>query len=330
MNAAEAALAPADVLRQRLLLAFGAPLRSLIVDRERRVALLATVSVLAALAGACLAPLWMLVLGPVVLGVPHLLADLRYLVVRPGLHRRAALWLAVGLPLIALAVSDSVWPGLAAAAGALLVSRGSASRKILGLLAILALVLGARSLGGLRTGVVASHLHNLVAVAFWWTWRPRKGRLHWIPLGLCAAGVAFLLWGPPLEPVLSGPLGGLGLERMARVLSGGAPAAWALRLALLYAFGQGVHYAVWLRLMPEEDRARGVPRSFRASLRALHRDMGPWILGASALAALAIALWAVADLAAARAGYFRLALFHGHLELAALALLWAEGRLDRA
>jgi molybdate transport system substrate-binding protein len=44
--------------------------------------------------GTALIPLWMLALGPILLGVPHLLADLRYCVFRPGWHRQAAIWVA--------------------------------------------------------------------------------------------------------------------------------------------------------------------------------------------------------------------------------------------
>ena len=47
-----------------------------------------------------------LAVGPLVLGVPHLVADLRYLVVRPGLHRRAAFW-----PVAVSALASS-WFGL--------------------------------------------------------------------------------------------------------------------------------------------------------------------------------------------------------------------------
>ena len=46
-----------------------------------------------------LAPWWAFALGPIVLGVPHLVADIPYLVVQPGLHRRGALLAAVGFPL---------------------------------------------------------------------------------------------------------------------------------------------------------------------------------------------------------------------------------------
>ena len=317
-------LSPADALRSRILRGF-AP-RSLLVHREKRVAALGTATVLAAFAGSCLAPVWMLALSPLVLGVPHLLADLRYLVVRPGLHRRPRLWIAAGLPLGALAVGDGtwVWPGLAAAGGALLVARGTLGRRLVGLAALAILCAWTRSLGP-TAGVVFAHLHNVLALALWWAWRPRRGRWHWIPLGLAAAG-AWILFALPFSGDASTSLGGLSLGALAASLSGGLSPDLGLRLAVGFAFGQALHYAVWLRLLPEEDRARPVPRSFSSSFRALKADFGAWPLALAGSAALGIALWAVADLAAARAGYFRLSLFHGHLELAAAALFWVEGR----
>lgn len=45
-------------------------------------------------------PFWLLALGPIVWGVPHVVADIRYLIIRPGLHRRKVLWFAVGIPLL--------------------------------------------------------------------------------------------------------------------------------------------------------------------------------------------------------------------------------------
>ena len=72
----------------------------------------------------------------------------------------------------------------------------------------------------------------------------------------------------------------------------------------------------------DEDRPQRTPRSFAASYRALRKDFGGWALVAVTLFAFAIALWAVFDLATARADYLRMTIFHGHLELAALALWW--------
>jgi hypothetical protein len=87
-----------------------------------------------------------------------------------------------------------------------------------------------------------------------------------------------------------------------------------------------VHYGVWLRLVPEEDRPREAPRPFASSFRALRDDLGLVVLGAAILAAVGLAAWAAFDVLAARAGYLRFANFHGQLELAAAALFALEGR----
>jgi hypothetical protein len=101
----------------------------------------------------------------------------------------------------------------------------------------------------------------------------------------------------------------------------------SVRLVLLYAFAQATHYVVWLRLVPEDDRPSKSPRSYGQSFRALTGDLGGLLLWVSVIGALALVGWAVFAPGAARDGYLRLAFFHGHLELAAGALLWAEGRL---
>src|SRR5689334_14076366 len=90
----ETVLAPVDFVRRRALRALGAYARPLMRDRELRVALMATAVVVTAFATTMLAPLWMLALGPLVLGVPHVVADLRYVWVRPGYAERRALWIA--------------------------------------------------------------------------------------------------------------------------------------------------------------------------------------------------------------------------------------------
>jgi hypothetical protein len=97
-------------------------------------------------------------------------------------------------------------------------------------------------------------------------------------------------------------------------------------LVLLFGFAQAVHYGVWLRLIPEEDRPQPTPRTFASSFRALRQDLGPWLLGAGAAFATGLAMWAMIDLAQARAGYLRMALFHGYVEVAAAAFLFVEGR----
>ena len=82
---------------------------------------------------------------------------------------------------------------------------------------------------------------------------------------------------------LAPPDSGLDVESLSRGL---APPwidpDWTLRLLLLFAFAQAVHYAVWTRLIPDDARPRPGQRSFAGSYRALVADCGrPLVLVAS-------------------------------------------------
>jgi hypothetical protein len=104
----------------------------------------------------------------------------------------------------------------------------------------------------------------------------------------------------------------------------------APRFVLFFAFAQAAHYVVWLHLVPEEDRARPTPRSFRQGYRALRRDVGSAVLWAAIACAAVVAAVALASVALARDVYLGMAFFHAHLELIAAAIFWAEGsRLAR-
>ena len=322
-------LEPLEALRRGWMRALGPAARPLWRDPELRGALLGVLAVGGALLGTLVVPLWLLAISPLVLGVPHLLADLRYLVARPGLHRRPLLVVGVGVPLLAAGLGLGMRAGLLAILMALLGVDGSRGRKAVGA----ALLLGAAYWGyrndyyWLELGL--AHLHNGVGVVLWWLWRPRRRGLHLIPLVLFAAAGALLLAGTvqPLAAALSAVAGPaeLSVDYHLDVLTPGLSPVWGLRLLLLYAYAQAVHYSVWLRLIPEEDRDRLTPRTFRASLQALRADLGAPLLVLATAVGSALALWALRDLMAARIGYFRLALFHGYLELCALAMWWAAG-----
>jgi hypothetical protein len=325
----EALLAPVDALRTAFYRALAPCCAGLFADRARRVAWLGGGSVVLAFVLTVTVPLWLLTLGPLLLGVPHLLADFRYLVVRPGLHRRAALCGLAALPLVACGFGAPAWVGLLAMAVAVLGARCSWALRLAGLLAWAALTLAART--DESAFVLAFvHLHNAMALALWWALRPRDRRALAVVL-LVVAGAALLLVGA-LDPVVAAaggwqvPLAIPGLEAHAQAYAPGAEAPWAMRVVLSFAFLQAVHYAIWLRLVPEDARQRPAPRPFRASWRALRDDLGRPLLGLALLLALGIAIWGAVDLIAARAGYLRLATFHGYLELAVAALLLLERR----
>ena len=123
-----------------------------------------------------------------------------------------------------------------------------------------------------------------------------------------------------------GPALGPSLSEHMQTLAPGLDPAWAVRWVVLFAYAQAVHYGLWLRVVPEVARKRPAPRSWAASLAALRRDVGDPMMAVFVVLAIAIAVWGAVDVVAARAGYLRLALFHGTLELAVLALVAVEGR----
>jgi len=327
----DALLHPADLIRARVLRALGPLVRPFVVDRELRVMTMAVLVIGFALLGSVVFPFWMLALGPIVWGVPHVLSDVRYLVVQPGHHRNVALALGVGVPIAIAGLGGGVAAGFVATAAVFLLVRCPLWKRVAGLAA--ASVGLAASLWWVGTAdLVFAHAHNVIAVLLWWAWRPRHRRLHLLPLLAFAAATAALALGllDPLVLRLSAATGSLaGLDTayfLAALTPDGLDPALGGRLVLLFAFAQSVHYGIWIRMMPEEARPQRTPRTFRATWRALTADFGRWPLLLTAIAAVGLVAWALVDLAEARLGYLRLASFHGHLELAAAALLFARGR----
>lgn len=321
------ALAPLDAVRsglyRRLAPTFGPWIR----DRDTRVAAYLAMAVLGGLGATLAAPLTMLVWAPLVLGVPHLVSEVRYLVVRPGLHRRLPVILAVGGPLLAVLTDPRV--GLLATLGAILVARARPLPRLVALAgwALLFALAWRRPTGA---DLLLLHLHNAVALGLWWAWRSDRSLRQWGAVALAAVvyvGFAVGAFDALVSP--GGPfVHGVDINGIASGIAPGRTIAglssWHLLLA--YIFGQSIHYAVWLRLVPEDDRVRYTPRPFRATARALLDDLGPALLLGGVGVWLTFLSWGTQDPAAARLGYLQAALFHAHLEIALGALAVLERR----
>lgn len=323
-------IASLDWLRRRWSRALGAPGRALIRRRELRVATLFSLVITTAFIGALVAPFWLLVLGPVVWGVPHVVADIRYLVLRSGYHRRRLMGLLGGATLLWMGIGGPLFWGLIGVAGVALAARSRLGPKLVVFGLIVASAFGLDRLG--YTGeLVFAHTHNFMPVVLWWLWRRRHGHLHWIPLFLLIVCTCFLLSGWGLEVAratggLDWYMQGMRPEQQTWRLATGLDPAWGMRLVLLFCFSQSLHYAMWLTLLPDEDRLRATPQTFRASVDSLRADLGGPGLVVAALLSLGVTLWALVDILGAHQGYFRMAHFHGHLEVMGLALLVLEGR----
>lgn len=288
--------------------------------------------VVSALLGTLIAPLWLLVLGPLVWGVPHIAADIRYLVVRTGFGQRRALWVLGGIPLLLLGAGvDLLW-GFVGAAGVALAARAPLSRRLLAATVLLGIGLGLDRLGP-SSDIVFGHLHNLGAVVFWWVWRARRGRMHWLPMVLLVAASCLLLSSFGVELVGSHfewHVAGDSADRQLWRLAPGLAPMLGMRLVLLFCFTQSVHYAIWLQMIPDEERRRSTVMTFRASAQDLERDFDRVALWVIAGLAAALIGWACFDMLAAGQGYFRVARFHGTLEVMAAVLLILERAPRRA
>jgi hypothetical protein len=116
------------------------------------------------------------------------------------------------------------------------------------------------------------------------------------------------------------------LPALAGMLSPVADPDLSARFVLLFAFGQAVHYAAWLRLIPDDLRGRRAPRSFAASYRALRSELGVALLLGALTTWTALLAWTWVDAEAAWRAYLRLATFHGPLEMACMGLAFAQRR----
>jgi hypothetical protein len=344
----ERAALPLDTLRTGMYrLAFGIrPLAAMITLRDRRVALTATLHALVAFSLTVLTPTLLLAVGPVFLGVAHVIADLRFLVLRRGLGRG---WLAVialacatlillraasefGLPFsigsrLELGVV-TLWMGAALMAG------GLASRRIgrilVGAVAVIALGIWAQ-IDPFAVRVAFAHVHNLIALLLWLFLFRGRLRAVLLPLALICALAALLLSGESYfwtERFGSLDLMGLHVLEAADGLAPGLPLREAAGLTLSFTFLQSVHYSTWLLVLPQEDvRGQGTA-TWRMAVRSMTRELGRiglWIaLGTMVLVPIA----ACFDLHGARNLYLSLAMFHGYLELALGAYFFARGGLS--
>ncbi len=337
----ERALGPLDQLR---LLAFRAavksrPLRTVVVRRDRRLALTVLIHAGAAFALAVYFPVLLFVLAPIALGVLHVASDVRYLLLRrqlPAWWRGvvvAACLILVGLPALSLLrlvrlperldlALVACWAVLGVLAGA---SKSNAwGRAGVGL--ALALGVGASALWFPREfRMVFLHAHNLVALAVWplfYRARPRGMPLMLVPIlaaALClASGACYRL---SLESPGVAQFG-VHVLAVSTWLAPQVRADYAIGITSAFVFLQAIHYSIWLSVIPQGEMPGEGTLTFRRTARALVADFGPIGLVFVVVVALGFAGGALIDAPRASASYMSLAMFHGYLELVLLLYFW--------
>jgi hypothetical protein len=317
-------------------------LRALLLKKQRRVPLLLLGHAFLVLPLALVAPTFLLVVGPLLLGVPHLVSDARYLLLQPPLPRLTRRSFFAGALLLLAARVVEEYAGLGAArselslAGAIILGvialaarEGRSAWRTSCALGVTLALLGCALLWPLESRVLLGHGHNLIALCLWAALFAGSARRAWLIVAALAA-----LWG---LLVLS-PLAWLGFQHGSQSAFGLhafaaadvlAPGIHDTRLALglvaSFAFLQSLHYSVWLHAIPQDATRGDGTLSFRMSLRALARDLSRPGLIAVVLGVLLVPGIGLFAPLATHSFYLTLSAFHGYLELAAAALFFVRG-----
>jgi len=307
------------------------PLGRILVGRKNlRLAAFATGHLLIALVFAYASPLLLIGWSVLILGAPHILMDIRHLVLKPGLNRRKIFYVVM-IPTLALAIAyGGIAATLAGAAIISLFSRGKFLVK-LGLAAFCGVLFVFTWQYGSFSDLVFVYIHNAVGVIMWWLWKKRDNAWHVIPLILFFL-ISILLLAFPLPNLFLKPGFGDNLlnaetaTKIAATLLPNIGSDARASLLTLFAFTQSAHYAAWFYLIPEEDRPGKSPRGFKKSYRSLFTDCGPILIFATLVLTIFYVGWGLFDLASARMAYLRFAGFHGYLEILVLVLFLTEGR----
>lgn len=308
-------------------------------------------------------PLWVLLIGPLVYGVPHIFSSLRYfhyavsddahgspraayLIGGLGLAAVSAYRLLVSLNIFHVDMPQlSEWHGstyleLAAliatfVAGAV-VYRKALRHVIRGGLILVPLI-AAFAIHPLWTIGAMVLIHNFIAFVFWIrsTRTPAERSVAIFSLiAMSLATIAIFLGALDWlyayrQPELILDFAHLSAQDTGKLIAPWSeqPAFW-LHASVAFAFGQGLHYFVWLKAIPDQYHYHETPTSFRQSFSLLSRDFGKAVATALILSSLgAVMIWSFMSFEKARLVYFSLAAFHGYLEIAALALGTKKARL---
>ncbi len=320
--------------------------RSFVVDRTRRIGARAAIAIAFAFVLAATFPALALAIGPIVFGIPHVAASLRYLVVRRSVSRILVSSVVVLSAVIVAARvgagtgDGSTWARVEIAAGASLFAiaaieagrrSGRATRTVLALV-----VLGAGLALALQVPFVVRlafvHVHNLGVVVLWMVLFRRGGALRRAVAAALVIALVLLASGAtlPLARTLGGlDAGGVDCRDVAAWLAPSLVSSIAIPLVLVHAFTDSVHYAFWLGVVPEEELSGQGTLTFRMTLRGLVRDFGRVGLGVAVIATVGIAALALQRAEVARNAYFVVAGFHGYVEGAMLVWLAVGGSPDR-
>ena len=297
-------------------------------------------------------PLWLLVIGPIFYGPAHLVSSLRYffrftLSCQREQRLQAYTFYAVAFVILikfaSLFLQDSLnfseWQGsnylellATSALFVLFVKGGMPIANIARGMVFLIILILCSLFWPLQTIGALILIHNFVGFLYWGLKAKRNERLVVFFSFFMALGFTVLILSGKLDSIhesfklqVSLPFASLYIDQIGKMIfsSSSTPLQW-FHLTVAYAFGQSLHYFVWLKAIPDQLHRNQVPSSFRQSLALLYEDFGTRKTSLIILyILLATVSWMVFAYPLARSIYFVFAAFHGYLEILGLLLVFS-------
>jgi len=327
------------------------------IHRPKRLLFLYTLSTLLALFSSLFFPLWSLLLGPLIYGIPHLYASLRYthscLSLTPHKPLKSSQSFLHLTSLFALITVTRLWMYSKSITTDLLpfgellpewtsffltllacsfFYRASLSQFTRALLLSLLILFLAWSFP-LEIAGLLMLTHHIVGFFFWIHLSRSnpselKIALTCSLLFILIHAVIFLGCFDTLYSLFTpaGEISWANLEysQLGQLIFPHAQEehTW-FHAVVAYSFGQSMHYFIWLKVIPDQNHYHPTPPTFKQSLRFLLQDFNPFSLGVGIALSLSLFLiWGFISYPTARSIYFILASYHGFMELAAATLLF--------
>lgn len=324
--------------------------RQLFLSRSTRILILSLVALSFYFSVSLFFPLWVLLIGPILWGVPHIISSLRYntlfssdLSTRKNLMLvQSIIWLIVFSYRIAIDIYNvklifSSYP-LVFESICLMVSfvlhiyfSKFVSWKSFLFFPLFCALMFSTYLYPIETGLILLIGHNYIPLYSWFQSCQNRSDLKvffgvsfiYIALSLAIFFGAFDSIYSTFSP--QGHIGFLNWDYADLVTAFGGTSAdyqfW-FHVVCLYAFSQAMHYFFWMKAIPENYQLQEHPPSFRWSLNRLSTEFGSSsIYLMISLVLLGLAYWLFFEFQMARLVYFSIASYHGFMELSALPFL---------
>ena len=331
-------------------------LRLIFISRPKRLFFLFSLSTLIALGSSLFFPLWSLLIGPLIYGIPHLYASLRYThaSLRQSPHqslRRSQifpllssvftlttlvrLWMhSQSMTTDALPLGELLpeWISFTLTLTVCLLFYRTSPSQLLRSLFSSSLILLVAWKFPIEVAGLLMLAHHFVGFLFWISLSRAQHTEHRVALtcSLIFTLIHALIFCGTFDPLYSFftpageiPWAHLEYSQLGQLILPHATQehTW-FHAVVAYSFGQSMHYFIWLKALADQNHHHTTSPSFRQSLTLLLQDFNPFSLGVGVILSLCLFfIWGFINYPLARSLYFILASYHGFMELAACTFL---------